>query len=137
MTKKSTSASFTIASWAALGLGAGGYLLGLWRAEMLLSEKGFFLILLLYGLFSAVSVQKSVRDKDENLPVSNIFYGLSWLSLAICIALFTIGLVNAEIFPSEKGFYVFGFALALFGAISTQKATRDAEFEAKKNQDLG
>jgi uncharacterized membrane protein YiaA len=93
--------------------------------------------LILYGLFSAVSVQKSVRDKDENLPVSNIFYGLSWLSLAICIALFTIGLVNAEIFPSEKGFYVFGFALALFGAISTQKATRDAEFEAKKNQDLG
>lgn len=134
MSQKATSSTFVAASWIALAIGVTGYLIGLYRAEMLLSEKGYFLTLLLYGLFSAVAVQKSVRDKEEGIPVSSIFYGISWASVLIVVILFTIGLVNAEIWPSEKGFYVFGFILALFGAISTQKATRDADADKKANR---
>lgn len=134
MSQKATSSTFVAASWIALAIGVTGYLIGLYRAEMLLSEKGYFLTLLLYGLFSAVAVQKSVRDKEENIPVSSIFYGISWASVLIVVTLFVLGLVNAEIWPSEKGFYVFGFILALFGAISTQKATRDMEADKKDNR---
>ena len=100
---------------------------------MLLSEKGYYFTILLYGLFSAVAVQKSVRDRIDGIPVSDIFYGISWASIVISIVLLAIGLINAEILPSEKGFYAFGFILALFGAISVQKNTRDnADIENKR-----
>nr|WP_225872490.1 YiaA/YiaB family inner membrane protein [Pedobacter polaris] len=32
--------------------------------------------------------------------------------------------------PSEKGFYAFAFLLALFGAITVQKNTRDSKLSA-------
>jgi len=41
MTQK-TSNAFIAASWMALGTGMVGYLIGLWRAEMLLNEKGYY-----------------------------------------------------------------------------------------------
>jgi uncharacterized membrane protein YiaA len=50
-------------SWAALALGVLAFLIGLSNAEMQLNEKGYYLAVLLYGLFSAVSLQKSVRDR--------------------------------------------------------------------------
>lgn len=135
MKKEKTSLAFSFASWAALILGMAGFLVGLWRAEMLLSEKGYYFTILLYGLFSAVAVQKSVRDRLEGIPVSDIFYGISWASIVISIILLAIGLINAEILPSEKGFYAFGFILALFGAIAVQKNTRDnSEVSNRKNQ---
>jgi uncharacterized membrane protein YiaA len=34
-------------------------------------------------LFSAVSLQKSVRDRIEGIPVTGIYYGLCWVSLGI------------------------------------------------------
>ena len=41
------------------------------------------------------------------------------------IALLVIGLVNADILLSEKGFYGISFVLALFAVITVQKNTRD------------
>lgn len=121
------SLAFIGASWAALIIGVAGYIIGLIRAEMMLNEKGYYFAILMYGLFAVVSVQKSVRDKLENIPVTNIYYGLSWASTAISVALLIIGLWNADLLPSEKGFYAFAFLLALFGAIAVQKNTRDSQ----------
>jgi uncharacterized membrane protein YiaA len=81
----------------------------------------------MYGLFSVVSLQKSVRDRLENLPVTDIYYGLSWFSTILSIILLTIGLWNAQLLSSEKGFYAFAFLLALFAAIAVQKNTRDVQ----------
>lgn len=121
-----TSNAFIAASWVALGAGMAGYLIGLSRAStMALNEKGYYFTVLMYGLFSAVSVQKAVRDKLEKIPVTDIYYGLSWFSTILAIVLLTVGLWNASILPSEKGFYAFSFLLALFGAIAVQKNTRD------------
>lgn len=121
------SVAFIGASWAALIIGVAGYIIGLVRAEMMLNEKGYYFAILMYGLFAVVSVQKSVRDKLEGIPVTNIYYGLSWASTTIAVALLVIGLWNAELLPSEKGFYAFAFLLALFGAIAVQKNTRDSQ----------
>ncbi|RYU94685.1 inner membrane protein YiaA [Emticicia agri] len=121
------SAAFIAASWVALGAGMVGFLVGLWRSEMLLNEKGYYFTILMYGLFSVVSVQKSVRDRLEGIPVTDIYYGISWFSTILCIVLLTVGLWNATLLPSEKGFYAFAFLLALFGAIAVQKNTRDAQ----------
>ncbi|WP_338868673.1 inner membrane protein YiaA [Spirosoma sp. SC4-14] len=119
------SMAFVFASWIALGAGMGGFLIGLWRSDMLLNEKGYYFTILMYGLFAVVSVQKSVRDRLEGIPVTDMYYGLSWLSTLLAVVLLTVGLWNATLLPSEKGFYAFAFLLALFGAIAVQKNTRD------------
>jgi len=120
-----TSIAYITASWVALAAGTLGFIVGLARAEMLLNEKGYYFTVLMFGLFGVVSLQKSVRDRLENLPVTNIYYGICWFGTLLSVALLVIGLINATILPSEKGFYAFAFLLALFGAISVQKNTRD------------
>jgi len=120
-----TSNAFIAASWVAFGAGTIGFIVGLARAEMLLNEKGYYFTVLMFGLFAVVSLQKSVRDRLENLPVTDIYYGICWFGTLLSIVLLIVGLWNATILPSEKGFYAFAFLLALFGAISVQKNTRD------------
>ncbi|HMU04953.1 MAG TPA: inner membrane protein YiaA, partial [Saprospiraceae bacterium] len=115
------------ASWIAVGTGIIGFLTGLVRAEMALNEKGFYFTVLMFGLFAVISVQKSVRDRLENIPVTDLYYGISWFATILSIVLLVIGLWNAELLPSEKGFYAFSFLLALFGAIAVQKNTRDCQ----------
>ena len=127
------SAAFIGASWLALGAGMTGYLIGLWRSDMLLNEKGYYFTVLLLGLFAVVSVQKSVRDRIEGFPVTDLYYGICWFATLISIALLTVGLWNATLLPSEKGFYAFAFLLGIFGAIAVQKNTRDSQEFAKKN----
>ncbi|MEM6362004.1 MAG: inner membrane protein YiaA [Bacteroidota bacterium] len=117
--------AFIAASWTALIAGVTAYFVGLWNAEMLLSEKGYYFIILLFGLFSVVSVQKSVRDKLEGIPVTEIYYGLSWFCTITAIVLLVIGLWNAELTLSEKGFYAMSYVLGMFSAIAVQKNTRD------------
>ena len=119
-------AAFVGASWVALLAGAGAYLFGLWNTDMQLNEKGYYLTLLLYGLFAAVSLQKTVRDKLEGVPVTGLYVALCWFSMAITIALMAVGLFNAKLALSEKGFYGMAFVLALFATIAIQKNVRDA-----------
>lgn len=124
---KPTSA-FIAASWVALITGAAAYIIGLFNAQMLLNEKGYYLILILYGLFAAVSLQKIVRDKLEGIAVTAIYFGLCWASIVICIALLAIGLWNASLELSEKGFYIMAFLLSLFGAVAVQKNISDLDY---------
>jgi uncharacterized membrane protein YiaA len=118
-------AAFIGASWAALGIGLISYCIGLWNASMELNEKGYYFAIILFGLFSAISVQKSVRDRAENIEVTDIYYGISWGMTLPSITLLIIGLRNADLGLSEKGFYGMSFALALFSSIAVQKNTRD------------
>jgi uncharacterized membrane protein YiaA len=92
---------------------------------MQLNEKGYYFTIIMFGLFAVISVQKSVRDKQEGLPVTELYYGLSWFSTLLCVALLIIGLWNADLWLSEKGFFGIAFLLALFGAITIQKNVRD------------
>jgi len=126
--------AFVGASWAALMLGTAAYLIGLFNASMELNEKGYYFAVLVFGLYSAVSLQKVVRDKDEGLPVTNIYFGISWLALIISILLMGIGLYNAgSIILSEKGFYGMAFALSLFASITVQKNIRDSQRAREKD----
>ncbi|MBV6813024.1 inner membrane protein YiaA [Xanthomonas campestris pv. passiflorae] len=121
-----TSPAFIAASWAALLLGSAAYLMGLWNAQMLLNEKGYYFTLLLFGLFASVLLQKSVRDLADGIPVTGLYYAICWFSLIVALVLLTIGLINATLLLSEKGFYAMAYALSLSGAVAVQKNTRDA-----------
>ena len=117
--------AFVGASWGALLVGAVAYCIGLFNATMQLNEKGYYFTILLFGLFSVISVQKSVRDRLEGIPVTDIYYGISWFTTVASIALLVVGLWNADLLLSEKGFFGMSFALSLFAAIAVQKNTRD------------
>src|SRR4051812_7811235 len=90
-------AAFIGASWLALLIGALTYLVGLWNAKMLLNEKGYYFVILMYGLFAAVSLQKSVRDRLEGTPVTGIYFSLCWISVGLALVLLAVGLWNADI----------------------------------------
>ena len=125
--------AFVAASWAALFIGAAVYLLGLFNATMQLNEKGYYFTILMYGLFAAVSLQKSVRDRLEGVTVTGIYYSLCWVSLLLSIALLAVGLFNATLASSEKGFYAMAFLLSLFGAVAVQKNVRDIASHKAEN----
>ena len=95
---------------------------------MLLNEKGYYFTVILFGLFSAISVQKCVRDRAEGIDVTDIYYGISWFTTIASIVLLVVGLRNADLWLSEKGFYGMSFTLALFAAIAVQKNTRDSKY---------
>lgn len=118
-------AAFVGASWLALIVGACTYLIGLWNAQMQLNEQGYYFTLLMYGLFSAVSLQKSVRDRLEGIKVTGIYFSMCWFSLLLSVFLLTVGLWNATIASSEKGFFAMSFVLSLFAAVAVQKNVRD------------
>src|SRR5215469_6118587 len=124
--------AFIGASWIALGAGTLGYLIGLYRAQMQLNEKGYYFTVLMFSLFAVVSLQKSVRDRLEGVPVTDLYYGISWFATILSIILLIVGLWNATILPSEKGFYAFAFLLAIFGAVAVQKNIRDTQ-QAEKD----
>jgi uncharacterized membrane protein YiaA len=117
--------AFVFASWAVLIAGSLSYLFGLWNAGMQLNEKGYYFTLLLFGLFSAVSLQKTVRDRIEGIPVTNIYYGICWVALGSSVALLVIGLWNASLLASEKGFFAMAFLVSGFAAVAVQKNVRD------------
>ena len=124
-TAQRPTAAFVGASWGALLIGAIAYLIGLWNAQMQLNEKGYYLTLLMYGLFAAVSLQKTVRDRSEGIPVTNLYASLCWVSLLAAVLLLTVGLWNATLERSEKGFYAMSFLLSLFAVVAVQKNVRD------------
>lgn len=125
--------AFIGASWTALLVGTVGFCIGLWNAQMELNEKGYYFTILLFGLFAVISVQKSVRDKAEGLIVTELYYGLSWFATISAIVLLIIGLWNADLLLSEKGFYGISFTLSIFAAIAVQKNTRDAKLIEDNN----
>lgn len=125
--QNNTSPAFAAMSWLALVAGVVVYIIGLWRSDMQLNEKGYYFAVILLALFSSVSLQKTVRDRIENIPTSHIYYISCIASFVIAVILLAVGLWNATLLPSEKGFYAIAFFLSLFGAISVQKNVRDSQ----------
>ena len=129
------SSAFIGASWFSLGTGIISYCIGLWNAEMLLNEKGYYFTVLLFGLFSVISVQKAVRDKLEGVEVTEVYYGISWFSTIASIILLIIGLWNADLELSEKGFYAVSYLMSIYAAIAVQKNIRDIAYVDRNNED--
>jgi uncharacterized membrane protein YiaA len=117
--------AFVMASWAVLIAGAGSYLIGLWNSGLMRNEKGYYLTLILFGLFAAISLQKTVRDRIEGIPVTDMYYGICWIACGSAIVLLGIGLFNADLLLSEKGFFAMSFLVAIFAAVTVQKNVRD------------
>lgn len=132
--QKPTSA-YIGATWGVAIIGLLSYCIGLWNATMLLNEKGYYFAILLMGIYAVISLQKAVRDKAEQIKTSDMYYGISWVIVIASLLLLIIGLRNADLELSEKGFYAISYLLSLFGAITVQKNTRDIDFINTKNEE--
>lgn len=117
--------AYVFATWGTLLIGILSYLIGLWNSTFELNEKGFYFAVFLLGMFAAITLQKTIRDREEGFPVTQIFMVTCWVAFGFAIALLVIGLINASIILSEKGFYGISFLLSLFAVITVQKNTRD------------
>jgi len=83
-----------------------------------------------------VSLQKTIRDKAEGIKTSSMYQTLSWASSGFAIALLAIGLYNAELALSEKGFYAMAYVLSLFAAVTVQKNVRDKDALATQQDEI-
>ena len=129
---KKENQAFYAASWVALGIGVSSYLVGLWNAELENAIKGYYFTVFAFGLYAAVSIQKTVRDRIEQIPVSNIYYGISWAAIILALSLFGIAIYqNDDLILSEKGFYSIAYVLSLYSCIVVQKNVRDAQESGK------
>ncbi|MBU3012055.1 YiaA/YiaB family protein [Polaribacter vadi] len=133
MNQKPTSA-YVGATWGVVSIGLLSYCIGLWNASMQLNEKGYYFAILLMGIYAVISLQKAVRDKAESLKVSDMYYSISWVVVIVALLLLIIGLRNADLTLSEKGFYGISYLLSLFGAITVQKNARDIDFIKTKKE---
>jgi uncharacterized membrane protein YiaA len=123
------------ASWVALLIGVSLYFIGLWNAAMELNEKGYYFSILFFGLFAVISIQKTIRDRAEGIPVTNIYYGVAWVAVLVDLLLLAVGLWNADMILFEKGFYGVTMVLSLFAVISVQKNVRDMAAFAEVEKD--
>lgn len=130
------SSLYVSGSYGVLLIGVLGFIVGLWNAEMLLNEKGYYFTVLAFGLFSAISLQKTIRDRQEGIPVSSAYLGLCYVALGLSLLLLAVGLWNATLLLSEKGFYLMSFVLAMFSGITVQKNTRDVALYRESNPAL-
>ncbi|SHN07502.1 inner membrane protein YiaA [Polaribacter sp. KT 15] len=128
-------AAYVGATWGVVIIGLLSYCIGLWNATMELNEKGYYFAILLMGIYAVISLQKAVRDKAEDIKVSEIYYGISWVIVIASLLLLIVGLRNADLLLSEKGFYAISYLLSLFGAITVQKNTRDLDFIKTKTEE--
>jgi len=117
--------AFIGASWTALLVGVIAFLAGLWNGGMPGYEKGFYFTVLMFGLYAAVSLQKAVRDRLEGIPVTGLYFGISWFAVGLSILLLVVGLWNATLDSNEKGFYAMSYLMSLFAAVAVQKNVRD------------
>lgn len=76
---KKPTAAYVGATWGVVIIGLLSYCIGLWNARMELKETGYYFSILLMGVYAAISLQKVVRDKAENIKVSDMYYGISWV----------------------------------------------------------
>lgn len=125
VTKQSPSSTYVFATNACIAISVVAYLFGVWRSDMLLNEQGYYLICLMFGLFSSITVQKVVRDRDEGVHVSEKYRFICWFALGSSLLLFIVGLFNADMAMSEKGFYIMAYLLAMYSSITAQKNEAD------------
>lgn len=102
-------------------IGFGSFLVGLYNSNMTLSEQGYYGILLIYSVFSSISLQKTIAEIDSGISVSKFYQNICIFSIVLALLLFIIGLFNADLLKSEKGFYLMSYILTVFTSLYIQK----------------
>ena len=112
-----------------MSLGALVYLLGIWRTCPLFSGKGYFLGVLVMGMFAILAHQRTMREKAPD----DGFASLCRLVLLLSVGLLMVGAWFVPAGWDEKIIYVAAWFVCLYGvsamphkALAAQMAQKDS-----------
>jgi uncharacterized membrane protein YiaA len=114
-------------SWFAFGLGAVTFFYTAWYSPgMTPSDRFFLYTAVLFSLFGSLSVSKSVRDREEGVPITGLFFGLSWVAALapFLLVAFNLGFYSA-IPEANRALLAMAFALATYAVLAIAKNERD------------
>ena len=114
-------------SWFAFVLGAVTFFYTAWYAPSVAVTDRFFLYTaVLFSFFGSLSVSKSVRDRQEGVPITGLFYGLSWVA---ALAPFVLVVYYLTFYSDMEGSYRallgMAYSLATFAVLAIAKNERD------------
>ena len=123
---KKPTAAFVGASWIALTVFLVTYLVALWRMGVPSVEVYFFVSVMLFGAFGVVAIVKSIRDREEGVPVTGFFLGLSWVATLAPLALIGGYLLNESTLDElQRGLLFLTYVATIFAVVVVQKNVRD------------
>lgn len=99
------------------------YVIGLWRVCPMLSGKGYFLGVLMTGMFVTYAYQhaKTRHQNDE------CFSSVCQMVALITTGLLLVGIWNAPLLPFEKGLYPAAFVMGLVGQVLLLRPLKDTQ----------
>jgi uncharacterized membrane protein YiaA len=122
------STAYQLVSWLAFAIGAGAFLFAAWYAPAAEEPDRFFLYTAaLFSFFGSLAVSKSVRDRQEGIPVTALFYGVSWFAAALpfVLVVYYLTYYSAEIDAVYRGLLGVAYVLSTFALLSIAKNERD------------
>ncbi|ENG0938453.1 hypothetical protein ABSH91_002094 [Salmonella enterica] len=98
-------------SWLLIIVGAAIYIIGLWHACPLLNGKGYFLGVLMTGMFvTYVYLREEMRERLDAR-----FTSVCQMVMLITVGLLVVGVWNAPLLPVEIVVYLVAFFICLLG----------------------
>ncbi|EPY1261399.1 inner membrane protein YiaB [Klebsiella pneumoniae] len=98
------------------------YLLGIWRTCPLFSGKGYFLGVLVMGMFAVLAHQRASQWQEQD----DGFIALCRLVLLLSVGLLLVGAWFVPADWHEKAVYIAAWFVCLYGASATPERTRIA-----------
>lgn len=95
-----------------MAIGALVYLVGIWRTCPLFSGKGYFLGVLVMGMFAILAHQRTMQEKGAD----DGFASLCRLVLLLSVGLLMVGAWFVPVGWNEKIIYVVAWFVCLYGA---------------------
>ncbi len=114
-------------SWFAFALGAIVFLYGVWYAPGIsVGERYFLYTAALFSLYGCLGVSKVVRDRQEGIPVTALFYGLSFVAAIAPFALVSYNMIfDSTLLVSTRTLLGMTFALTAYATLGIAKNERD------------
>ncbi len=105
-----------------MAAGALVYLLGIWRTCPLFSGKGYFLGVLVMGMFAVLTHQRAIQWQEQD----DGFISLCRLVLLLSVGLLLVGACYVPADWQEKAVYIVAWFVCLYGASATPERARVA-----------
>lgn len=121
-------AAFQGVCWFAFAVGAITYLFAVWYApDATVADRYFLYTAFLFSIFGCISVSKAVRDKQEKIPVTGLFYGLSYVAAIVPLIMVGYNLAFESLYvdTSQRALIGMAYAISAFAVLAISKNERD------------
>ncbi|MFP3918134.1 YiaA/YiaB family inner membrane protein [Lysinibacillus telephonicus] len=130
------SKEFFFLTWAAFLVSFSFVLIAIWNTDWMLVERGFYTICLGWITFSAFSLVKVLRDRNEGIKTAPEYLFLAWLSMIVSFSIGMIAVWNTEWIFVEKGYYWMGILFTTYTSVALAKVIRDRQVYLEEHKEV-